>query len=257
MLEISKAAVVLLALSLALAGAASAQGPVLPLPAADQQRLDSLLGVGVVGKALPSAPIEDPTHYFPLQEKTPSYKITSGKHVGETQVLNVQKGKRPGGNPAWRFQLSPTLAGFLRNTVEGDLMMTAVTDADEGVVVITTLVHESGAMTVIDNSRQAVYGFDQRVEAFGSLGMAASENPLAHTGLVRTKDGTQAATLPYFFLERYVPSYLREWDAFVNAYRNGLPSPVGGAAGRAPLAIGLAAFRSHREGRPVLIGEIG
>jgi hypothetical protein len=138
MLEISKAAVVLLALSLALAGAASAQGPVLPLPAADQQRLDSLLGVGVVGKALPSAPIEDPTHYFPLQEKTPSYKITSGKHVGETQVLNVQKGKRPGGNPAWRFQLSPTLAGFLRNTVEGDLMMTAVTDADEGVVVITT-----------------------------------------------------------------------------------------------------------------------
>ena len=143
---------------------------------------------------------------------------------------------------------------FARGAVRITPELAELGDVDTAVV---TLVHESGAMTVIDNSRQAVYGFDQRVEAFGSKGMAASENPLAHTGLVRTKDGTQAATLPYFFLERYVPSYLREWDAFVNAYRNGLPSPVGGAAGRAPLAIGLAALRSHREGRPVRVDEIG
>jgi hypothetical protein len=138
MLEVSRAAVVALALSITTAGLASAGGPVLQLPAADQQKLDSMLGAGVVGKALPSAPIDDPTHYFPLQEKAPSYRITSGKHVGETQVLNVNKGKRPGGNPAWRFQLSPSLAGFLRSTVDGDLLMTAVTDSDEGVVVITT-----------------------------------------------------------------------------------------------------------------------
>ena len=42
--------------------------------------------------------------------------------------------------------------------------------------------HANGCLTVIDNSRQAVYGYDQRVEAFGRTGMAASENPLAHTG---------------------------------------------------------------------------
>jgi len=119
------------------------------------------------------------------------------------------------------------------------------------------LVHESGAITAIDNSRQAVYGFDQRVEAFGSGGMAASENPLAHSGIVRTKEGTRAATLPYFFLERYVPSYVREWEAFVRAFREGLPSPVSGADGRAPLAIGLAALRSLRERRPVRLEEIG
>ena len=45
--------------------------------------------------------------------------------------------------------------------------------------------------------------------------MAASENPLAHTAVVRTADGTAMSTLPYFFLERYIPSYLREWEAFV------------------------------------------
>ena len=149
---------------------------------------------------------------------------------------------------------SEVIEVFARGAVRVTPELSALGDVDTAAV---TLVHASGAMTLIDNSRRAVYGFDQRVEAFGSLGMAASDNPLAHTGLVRTKDGTHAATLPYFFLERYVPSYLREWDAFVQALRDGLPSPVGGADGRAPLAIGLAALRSHREGRPVLVAEIG
>jgi myo-inositol 2-dehydrogenase/D-chiro-inositol 1-dehydrogenase len=127
-------------------------------------------------------------------------------------------------------------------------------DLDTAVV---TLAHAGGEMTVIDNSRQAAYGYDQRLEAFGSLGMAASENPLGHTGLVRTRAGTHTPTLPYFFLERYIPSYLREWDAFVRAFRDGLPSPVGPDDGRAPLVIGLAAARSHCEGRPVRVDEIG
>jgi myo-inositol 2-dehydrogenase/D-chiro-inositol 1-dehydrogenase len=122
---------------------------------------------------------------------------------------------------------------------------------------VVTLVHDDGAFTVIDNSRRALYGYDQRVEAFGSLGMAASENPLAHTGLTRTAAGSHASTLPYFFLERYVPSYVREWEAFVQAFRAGLTSPVGAADGRAPLVIGLAAGLSHREGRPVRVDEIG
>ena len=68
---------------------------------------------------------------------------------------------------------------------------------------VVTLAHENGCLTTIDNSRQAVYGYDQRVEVFGSRGMAASENPLAHSGLVRTAEGTRAAALPHFFLERY------------------------------------------------------
>jgi myo-inositol 2-dehydrogenase/D-chiro-inositol 1-dehydrogenase len=121
---------------------------------------------------------------------------------------------------------------------------------------IVTLVHENGCLTAIDNSRQAVYGFDQRVEAFGSAGMAASENPSAHTGVVRTAAGTQAQTLPYFFLDRYVPSYVREWEAFVAAVRAGAATPVGLEDARAPLAIGLAAWRSLREDRPVRVAEV-
>ena len=126
-------------------------------------------------------------------------------------------------------------------------------DVDTAVV---TLRHANGCLTTIDNSRQAVYGYDQRVEVFGSAGLAASENPLAHAGVVRTAEGMRGATLPYFFLERYVPSYLREWGAFVAAVTAGEPTPVGPADARAPLAIGLAAWRSLREGRPVRVEEV-
>jgi myo-inositol 2-dehydrogenase/D-chiro-inositol 1-dehydrogenase len=62
--------------------------------------------------------------------------------------------------------------------------------------------------------------------------------------------------LPYFFLERYVPSYVREWELFIDAVRTGATPPVSGADARAPLVIGLAAQRSLREGRPVRIEEV-
>jgi myo-inositol 2-dehydrogenase / D-chiro-inositol 1-dehydrogenase len=142
---------------------------------------------------------------------------------------------------------------FARGAVRVDAEFGEVGDVDTALV---TLVHESGCLTAIDNSRQAVYGFDQRVEVFGSRGMAASENPLAHTTVTRTADGTTMSTLPYFYLERYIPSYVHEWSAFVNAVLTGTPPPVSGTDARAPLVIGLAAWRSLREGRPVRIEEL-
>ena len=137
---------------------------------------------------------------------------------------------------------------FARGAVRVDPAFAEAGDVDTALV---TLVHESGCLTAIDNSRQAVYGYDQRVEVFGSLGMAASENPVAHTAVVRTANGGSTAALPYFFLERYIPSYLREWEAFVHAVRTGDTPPVSGADARAPLVIGLAAWQSLTEGRPV------
>ena len=140
-----------------------------------------------------------------------------------------------------------------RGAVRVDQSFAEADDVDTAVI---TLAHENGCLTAIDNSRRAVYGFDQRVEAFGSRGMAASENPLAHSGVLHTADGTRKPSLPYFYLERYVPSYLREWEAFVGALAAGREPPVTTADARAPLVIGLAAWRSLREQRPVGVAEI-
>ena len=142
---------------------------------------------------------------------------------------------------------------FAKAAVRVDPAIGEAGDVDTAVVVLT---HENGCITTIDNSRQAVYGYDQRVEAFGSGGMAASENPLAHTGMRRSAAGTAQQTIPYFFLDRYIPSYVAEWGAFVDYVRNGGQSPVDAQSGRAPLLIGLAAGISAREGRVVRIAEI-
>jgi myo-inositol 2-dehydrogenase / D-chiro-inositol 1-dehydrogenase len=142
---------------------------------------------------------------------------------------------------------------YARGAVRVDPAFADENDVDTAMVM---LVHESGCMTSIDNSRRAVYGYDQRVEVFGSDGMAASENPLAHTGVVRTADGTREPGLPYFYLERYTASYLHEWEAFVGALAAGVEPPVGTTDARAPLVIGLAAWRSLREERPVRVEEV-
>ena len=109
---------------------------------------------------------------------------------------------------------------------------------------------------MIDNSRRAPYGYDQRVEVLGSRGMAASENPFSHTGLVRTAEGTRTAVPQAFFVERYRVSYVRQWTAFVQAVAAGEPPPVTTRDARAPLVIGLTAQRSLDEGRPVRVEEV-
>ncbi|MFM8902053.1 MAG: inositol 2-dehydrogenase, partial [Actinomycetota bacterium] len=64
------------------------------------------------------------------------------------------------------------------------------------------LQHANGAITMIDNSRQAVYGYDQRVEVFGSKGLVGSDNPLMTSTISRNEQGTHLAKMPYFFLDR-------------------------------------------------------
>ena len=147
---------------------------------------------------------------------------------------------------------SEVVSVFATAAVRVDPAIGAAGDVDTAVVILT---HANGAITTIDNSRQAVYGYDQRVEAFGSGGLASSDNPLQHSGSRRTAAGTLGTTIPYFFLDRYVPSYVNEWAAFVAYVANGGDSPVSAADGRAPLVIGLAAMRSVAEGRIVQISE--
>ena len=138
----------------------------------------------------------------------------------------------------------------------GARLETGFADAGDIDTALVTLVHASGCLTAIDNARRTAYGFDQRVEVFGSLGMAASENPVAHSGVVTTASGIRRPTLPHFFLERYLDSYAREWAAFVAALRDGTAPLVTADDARAPLIIGLAAGRSLAEGRPVRVEEV-
>lgn len=142
---------------------------------------------------------------------------------------------------------------FARGAVRVDPRIGMAGDVDTAVTVLT---HENGTITTIDNSRRAVYGLDQRIEAFGAEGMAISGNPPRHAGWVRTAEHTMGQPLPWFFLDRYLESYRREWAAFVTYLREGGVSPVDAQAARAPILMGLAATRSMREGRPVAIAEV-
>jgi myo-inositol 2-dehydrogenase/D-chiro-inositol 1-dehydrogenase len=118
------------------------------------------------------------------------------------------------------------------------------------------LQHENGAITMIDNSRQAVYGYDQRVEVFGSKGLVGSDNPMMTTVIKRNDEGTQLDKMPYFFLDRYIPSYIAEWNEFMGVATGKIQPVVTGADGRASLVAGLAAWKSVREGRKVKTSEI-
>jgi hypothetical protein len=128
---------VMLGLLLLASESAGGQAVVLPLPPEDQQMIAVQLGP-IVGRALPSTPIEDVSTYFPLQEKVSIYQVTVGRDMGKKQTLGLAKVRRPNGEFGWRFQFSPSLAGFIRQTPEGDLIMPAVGDTGDGVVVVTT-----------------------------------------------------------------------------------------------------------------------
>jgi myo-inositol 2-dehydrogenase/D-chiro-inositol 1-dehydrogenase len=142
---------------------------------------------------------------------------------------------------------------YAKGSVKVDPRIGEAGDVDTAVTILT---HENGAMTTIDNSREAVYGFDQRVEAFGSGGRAVSDNPPRHAGWRRTSGATIGQPLPWFFLERYVESYRQEWRAFHRYLVEGGESPAGRTAARNSTAIALAATMSLREGRPVRLEEL-
>jgi myo-inositol 2-dehydrogenase / D-chiro-inositol 1-dehydrogenase len=151
------------------------------------------------------------------------------------------------------FADSEVVEVFAKGAVRIAPWMAEYEDVDTAVV---TLFHENGCLSVIDNSRRAVYGFDQRVEVFGSAGVARVENPLLSATVLQDAGGGSFPRLHTFFLDRYEESFLLEWQAFVGALRTGRPPPVGPSDGVAPLVIALAARRSMTEDRPVATAEI-
>ena len=126
-------------------------------------------------------------------------------------------------------------------------------DVDTAVV---TLRFRSGTLGVIDNSRQAVYGYDQRVEVLGSKGMLIVQNPTSDTTLLSNENGTLSSPLLHFFIERYTEAYINEIRAFIEAIIEDKDPPVTGEDGRIPVVIAYAAQKSLNENRPVRLSEI-
>lgn len=121
---------------------------------------------------------------------------------------------------------------------------------------IVTLKFANGALGVIDNSRQAVYGYDQRLEVFGSNGIAFAENERENVAVKGSQDGYHSARLPYFFMNRYASCYVEEVRQFVECVRDDKPTPVTGVDGRMAVVLGYAAWKSYRENRPVKVSEV-
>ena len=130
----------------------------------------------------------------------------------------------------------------------------AAGDIDSCMVLLRT---GSGRMAHINNSRRATYGYDQRVEVFGSGGQLTVGNRVPTTVEIADADSVRADKPLHFFLERYADAYRIELDAFIDVVTEGKPMPVGAADGRQALVLAEAALRSLRENRPVRVAEIG
>ncbi len=122
---------------------------------------------------------------------------------------------------------------------------------------IVTLKFANGAVGSIDNSRKAVYGYDQRLEVFCSNGTAMAENEKETTICKGNRDGFLTAVPPHFFMQRYAPCYVDEVRQFIECVREDTPTPTTGLDGRAAVVLGYAAVKSLKENRPVKITEIG
>ena len=132
----------------------------------------------------------------------------------------------------------------------------AIGEAGDVDTAVITIKMENGAIAVIDNSRRAAYGYDQRAEVFGSKGMAATSNDTASSIVLSTETGVTGEKPLYFFLERYMQSFATEVGCFIDAIENDTETPLGVVDGLKPVLMGIAAKKSVEEHRPVKISEI-
>ena len=122
-------------------------------------------------------------------------------------------------------------------------------DADTAKTILRTA---SGRLCMISSSRRSGYGYDQRIEAFGSKGMIRAQNQLETTVEVWGEEGAAADRFQNFFLDRYAVAYLRETDHFADIL-DGAPPLIGYLDGVAALALAEAAAQSARTGERVML----
>lgn len=132
----------------------------------------------------------------------------------------------------------------------------AVGEAGDIDTALTTLIFEDGTYAVIDNSRKAAYGYDQRLEIFGDKGMIQVGNNLHNQNVCYNETGIHHSLPLDFFMDRYAKSYLNEMDLFIDALVNNKKMPAGGTDGLKATQIAYAAKMSIEMRRPVKLSEM-
>jgi myo-inositol 2-dehydrogenase/D-chiro-inositol 1-dehydrogenase len=136
-----------------------------------------------------------------------------------------------------------------------DLVNPAIREAGDIDAAMVTLVAKSGAICQISNSRRCAYGYDQRIEAFGELGMLQAGNQRPTTLSFSGKTATDAKDpVLDFFVERYTPAYLAEIDHFVDCVERGSTPLATYRDGREALALADAALESLTTDKTVTLG---
>ncbi len=198
--------------------------------------------------------------------------VEAGK-IGETHIVKITSRDPEPPNPAYikvsggifldmtihDFDMVRFLSGseveeiYVNSAVLVDPAIGEQGDVDTAII---TLKLANGALAMIDNSRKAAYGYDQRAEVFGSKGMVATANDTLSTAVFSGADGIIGEKPLYFFLERYMESFATEMRSFVDSVINDKPVKVGIEAGLQSVLIGLAARKSVEEHRPVKLSEL-
>ncbi|KZS48244.1 inositol 2-dehydrogenase [Paenibacillus glucanolyticus] len=134
-----------------------------------------------------------------------------------------------------------------------DPKISEMNDIDTAVVLLT---FANGAIGIIENSRKAVYGYDQRIEAFGSKGSIATENDRPSTAVISTSDGVMMDKPLYFFLERYAQAYVQEIEDFFRSIQGEFPIVCNGNDGLQAERLARAAKESLVAGRPIKLNHM-
>ncbi|WEG72408.1 inositol 2-dehydrogenase [Vagococcus intermedius] len=138
--------------------------------------------------------------------------------------------------------------------VQGDALVNPdVANYNDIDTAIISLKFKNKALGVIDNSRQAVYGYDQRLEVFGNKGMLANANHTIANTVYSSDEGVVSEKPQYFFLERYQQSYATEMNYFANSIINGIPVACTIEDGIMAVKIAIAAKESFETGKPVAV----
>lgn len=171
-----------------------------------------------------------------------SYVLTSGGLFSDMMIHDLDMA---------RFLVGSEVTSiYARGAVRVSPEIGAAGDIDTATVMLT---FANGALGTIENSRQAVYGYDQRVEVLGSRGGISTANVHPNQVTISSAASIQRDLPLNFFMERYAESYVLEIQAFVNAVIAGhQPSPTG-ADGRIALQLALAARESYDTGLAIAL----